>query len=75
MTSKLLTEDQVIELLRSIQGDRTMKDVALEMGVSLSYLSDVLLRHRAPGKLILERLGLIREVRYMRTNNHKDKSQ
>lgn len=64
---KLLTEDQVIDIIRSMQGDRTVKALALEMEVSLSYLSDVLLRHRAPGKLILEKLGLEREVRYVRT--------
>jgi hypothetical protein len=42
----------------------TMRAAALEMGVSLSYISDVLAGKRLPGKKVLNALGLRKVVTF-----------
>lgn len=58
MIRVLLTEDDVIERLRARLGTESQKEFAEGAGVSPQYLSDVLLRRRSPGGLILGELGL-----------------
>lgn len=55
---KPITKEQVIEILKKRQGDRSAKALAEELGVSPAYLSDVYAGNRDPGPSILEHLGL-----------------
>ncbi len=61
---KRYTRDEVLELLRKRQGERTQNDLAAELGVSSAYLSDVFLGRRDLGVKILEALGMYREWSY-----------
>lgn len=56
--AKTLTLTQLIELLRSMCEQSTQKDVAAQIGVSQSYLNDILQGHRTPGQKILDALKL-----------------
>lgn len=55
--------EDVIQELRRRQGDRTLTALAAEIGVSAPYLVDVYKGRRAPGKKIMEYLGITRDVR------------
>jgi hypothetical protein len=55
-----MTQEQVLELLKEKQGDRSLREFALEVGCSAAYLSDVYNGNREPAKKILDYLGLTR---------------
>jgi transcriptional regulator with XRE-family HTH domain len=55
----------ITELNRRLAGT-TQKRLAEELGVSATYLNDVLHGRREPGDAILSALGLVREVRHVR---------
>lgn len=54
-------------MLLLIQDGGQQKDLAKALGVSPSYLSDVMNGRREPGPMILSRLGLRRQVVYRPT--------
>jgi predicted transcriptional regulator len=56
--------DQILQLLKDRQGDRTQSDLADDLGVSQQYLCDVFAGKRDPGTKILEALGMYREWSY-----------
>jgi transcriptional regulator with XRE-family HTH domain len=46
---------------------KTQQALARELGVSVSYLSQVIRGRKAPGRKVLEALGLRREANYVHT--------
>lgn len=52
----------VIEFLRKRQGSRTQKELAEEIGLSPTYLNDVMSGRRDPSDRILEAVGLKWEI-------------
>lgn len=70
--AKVMKHADVIALLRRLQGERNSKQFAQELGISASYLSDIYLGKRSPGKKILSVLGLKRRtsitIDYIRGN-------
>lgn len=65
VVAKKLTKDQVIELLRKKQGERSAKELAEELDITPQYLSDVFLGRREIGPSILAPLGLRTETVYV----------
>jgi transcriptional regulator with XRE-family HTH domain len=63
-------EDPVMQLRERV-GSSSQASVAEEMGVSQQYLSAVLTRRKAPGKSILNALGLERLIIYVRAGAAK----
>lgn len=61
---KQYTAEQVIELMRKRQGDRTQREFARELGITQQYLCDLYLRRRNPGEAVLRNLGLSSRVVY-----------
>lgn len=59
---KMLTRDQVIEMLKENQGERSIRQQAITLGVSAAYLSDVYLGRRDPGPAILRHFHLRKRV-------------
>lgn len=59
-----LTLAQVLALLRKRQGDRSVRAFAGELGVSHVYLLHIYSGKREPGPVVLEQLGITREVTY-----------
>jgi predicted transcriptional regulator len=61
---KRYSRNEVIELLKKRQGDRTQKELADELGVSPQYLCDLFQDNRQIGTRLLEALGMYREWSY-----------
>ena len=62
MTRKIQHVLQMVE--DAVKKDGTAVGLARKWGVSTQYLSDVRRRRRAPGRAILEKLGLYAETIY-----------
>ncbi len=60
-----LNEFQVRELVKRRLENQTQMSLALELGISASYLCDFLQGRRAAGEKIANGLGLRREVLYV----------
>ena len=60
----MLTAEEVRIVVDSMLTTRTQKELAEELGVSLSYLNDYLHFRREPGPKLLEGLGIRRIVMY-----------
>jgi transcriptional regulator with XRE-family HTH domain len=65
--SKHLTLPHVIEILKKRQGKRPASELADELGISKSYLSEIYSGRREPGETVLSTLGLQRTVIYEAT--------
>lgn len=66
MTSReILTQDEVIALLRKRQGDKTNREFALELGIHETYLSQLVLKNRDLTDKVLNRLGLEKRTVYV----------
>jgi transcriptional regulator with XRE-family HTH domain len=63
MAIKTITRDGIIRFLKKEQGKRSLRTFAKDIGVSVSYLSDLYLGRRDPGPAILERFGMWKEVK------------
>lgn len=61
---KQMNQEQVIDLMKRRQGQRSAKEFAEELGISPQYLSDIYLSRRDPGPAVLEKLGIERETVY-----------
>ncbi len=59
-----MTAEELIEQLTIGVRAKTLKDAALDLGVSSAYLHDVINGRRDPGKSILQPLGLRKVVTY-----------
>lgn len=60
----MLTADDVRAVVDSMLTTRTQKELAEDLGVSLSYLNDYLHFRRDPGAKLLEGLGIRKVVMY-----------
>lgn len=47
-----------LEMLENLKGEKSLTDFAGEIGCSVSYLHDVMVAGKAPGKMILNFLDL-----------------
>ena len=60
----------VMDLLMRRQGDRSLREFAVEVGCSAAYLSDLYRGYREPGRKIMRYLGLAKrrsvETTYVR---------
>lgn len=61
---KQYTVEQVLDILRKRQGDRTQREFAAELGITAQYLCDLYLRKRDPGEAVLRNLGIVRRTVY-----------
>ena len=55
---KLVPRSEINEMLRKRQGDRSLREYAKTIDMSVAYLSDVLRGNREPGPRILKMLKL-----------------
>ncbi len=61
-----MKETQVLALLKTIQAGRPQKVFAQELGISAPYLSDIYRGNRSIPEKVLGKLGLQREIKYVR---------
>ena len=62
MPQKQISRDDVIAMLRRLQGERTNKALADDLGVHASYISEIYKGTRNPGPSMLRKLGLTAET-------------
>lgn len=66
----------VLTMLRGhISYEKSQKDLAVEMGVSQAYVSDLLKGNRDPGPKVLAFLGLRKIVVYKRASQRRGESR
>jgi transcriptional regulator with XRE-family HTH domain len=65
-----MTKYQVIQLLKQNQGTQTQEKYAEKLDITPAYLSDLYMGRRSPGKKILDKLGLRKEISYKRKEGH-----
>ena len=64
MLGAMLTADDVRSMVTTMLTKSTQKELAENLGISLSYLNDYLHFRRAPGAKLLDELGIQRVVLY-----------
>ena len=69
-----LTVDDVVTLLKSARGERTLEDFCRDVDVSYQFLSHVERGVRQPGKKMLKYLGLVRITLYRQEPRYLVKS-
>lgn len=57
-----LTHEEVVIQLKAMQGERSLRKFAEDLGISAAYLSDIFHGQRAVGPSILKQLGLTKNV-------------
>lgn len=60
----MLTLQELREVIRQMIGSGTQKEYALTIGVSNSYLNDILNGHREPNPKFLNAIGYRRIMRF-----------
>lgn len=62
-----LTSEQLIERLKQMQGERSLREFADMLGVSAPYLSDVYRGNRSIGKKLCRKLGITKTREFITT--------
>lgn len=58
MPAKTLSREDVIDMMKRRQGDRSLTALAEELSLSKAYISDIFNGRRSPGPSVLKKLGL-----------------
>jgi hypothetical protein len=53
-----MTETEVLDVIKAARGEKSIRDFAKEIGVSHSYVADILDGRRKPGAKILSCFGI-----------------
>jgi len=67
MAYKAATIQELLAIMKRIQGEKTLTEFAGELDMSKQYLSNVFNRHKEPSERLLEKLGFTRQTTYIRS--------
>jgi hypothetical protein len=71
------TIEELLAIMKRVQGEKTLTEFAAELDISKQYLSNVYNRHKQPSERLLEKLGFTRQTAYVRSptaaNRRKNK--
>jgi hypothetical protein len=69
MAYKALTVEQLLDLMKQIQGDKTNTQFAADLGISKQYLCDIYNGRKVPSETVSGALGFTArvETRYVRS--------
>jgi hypothetical protein len=67
MAYKATTIEELIAIMKRVQGDKTLTQFAAELDLSKQYLSNVYHRHKEPSERLLGKLGFTRQIAYVRS--------
>lgn len=65
MAYKANTIEELLAIMKRVQGDKTLTEFATDLDVSKQYLSNVYNRHKEPSERILGKLGFTRQTAYV----------
>ncbi|HVN19115.1 MAG TPA: helix-turn-helix transcriptional regulator [Dongiaceae bacterium] len=79
MAYKANSIQELLEIMKRVQGDKTLTEFAADLDVSKQYLSNVFNRHKEPSERLLGKLGFTRQTVYFRSSvaarKQKEKEQ
>jgi hypothetical protein len=67
MAYKATTIEELIAIMKRVQGEKTLTKFAEELDMSKQYLSNVYNRHKEPSERLLDKLGFTRQTTYVRS--------
>ena len=67
MAYKATTIEELLAIMKQVQGERTLTEFATDMDVSKQYLCNVYSRRKEPSERILAKLGFTRQTTYVRS--------
>jgi transcriptional regulator with XRE-family HTH domain len=67
MAYKATTIEELLAIMKRIQGEKTLTEFAAELDMSKQYLSNVYNRHKEPSERLLDKLGFTRQTAYVRS--------
>jgi len=67
MAYKATTIEDLLAIMKRIQGEKTLTEFAAELDLSKQYLSNVYNRHKEPSERLLDKLGFARQTTYVRS--------
>ncbi len=67
MAYKANTIEELLAIMKRVQGDKTLTEFAADLDVSKQYLSNVFNRHKEPSERLLGKLGFTRQTAYVRS--------
>jgi len=67
MAYKATTIEELLAIMKRVQGEKTLTEFAAELDISKQYLSNVYNRHKEPSERVLEKLGFTRQTAYVRS--------
>ena len=67
MAYKANTIEELLEIMKRVQGDKTLTEFAADLELSKQYLSNVYNRHKEPSERLLGKLGFTRQTAYVRS--------
>jgi transcriptional regulator with XRE-family HTH domain len=77
MAYKATTIEELLAIMKRIQGEKTLTKFAAELDMSKQYLSNVYNGRKEPSERLLDKLGFTRQTTYVRsptaTNQEKKK--
>jgi hypothetical protein len=65
MAYKATTIEELIAIMKRVQGKKTLTEFAAELDMSKQYISNVYNRHKDPSERLLEKLGFTRQTTYV----------
>jgi transcriptional regulator with XRE-family HTH domain len=67
MAYKATTIEELIAIMKRVQGEKTLTKFAAELDLSKQYLSNVYNGHKEPSERLLHKLGFTRQTTYVRS--------
>ena len=67
MAYKATTIEELLAIMKRVQGEKTLTKFAAELDISKQYLSNVYNRHKEPSERLLGKLGFTRQTTYVRS--------
>ena len=67
MAYKATTIEDLLAIMRRVQGERTLTQFAAELDLSKQFLSNVYNRRKEPSERLLDKLGFERQTTYVRS--------
>lgn len=67
MAYKANTIEELLTIMKRVQGDKTLTEFAADLDVSKQYLSNVFNGHKEPSERLLGKIGFRRQTAYVRS--------
>jgi hypothetical protein len=67
MAYKATSIEELLQIMKRVQGEKTLTEFAAELDLSKQYLSNVYNRHKEPSERLLGKLGFERQTTYFRS--------